>query len=201
MTFFVGRTKEFLRYMAYENYNGNFGSVYELESTKMPFYEVMNIPLYSFNDKLSCCVTSNKLNENLIVSEMILWCSVLPSNKDKSELDYIKKSYEIDYKQLPNDGDNHWSLKLYNIINSLDWLNQLESADLDIAFLLKDCDNYYLYRKRKGMIWVDSNLNISTKPFNDATLIKSNVVYLVDFKNNELVDLEWTPYSHFNLTE
>ena len=202
MTFFVGRTKEFLRYMAFENYNGSFGSVHKLNSTEPPFYILMNIPLYNFKDELTACVTTNKRVENLIVrDDLILWCCVRPSSKNKDELDYIKKSYTIDYKDKPNDLNELWSEKLFNIINHEDWLNKLEICDLNITFLLKDSDNYYLYRKREGEIWVDKNMNISTKPFNDAELIKSNIVYLVDFENNELIDLEWTLYSKLNITE
>ena len=202
MSFFVGRDKEFLRSMAYENYNGSFGSVYELDSNITPIYMLMNMPLYNFKDKLSVCVTSNKMVENLIAQDgLILWCSVLPSSKNKDELDYHKKMYCIDYKSKPNDLNELWSKKLFDIITHEDWLNKLETCDLNVAFLLKDSDNYYLYRKRNGEIWVDENLNISTKQFNNAELIKANVVYLVDFENNELIDLEWTPYSKLNITE
>lgn len=188
MSFFISKNQSFLKDTSYDNYNGFLGSVYDINSLLLPEYEIINLPVYNFQNKFYICNTSNKENINMIVSKtdnIVLWCNITEIEKQQDDLDRIKE----EYKKVDCTINN--SMLLFTLIHDVDWLNKLTNFNYNVSFIIKDNEYFYLYRKGDCLVYYDEQLNISTKHFNNSKILPENVMYLIDFENLKLIDLGW----------
>lgn len=103
----------------------------------------------------------------------------------------ILKSLEIERLQKELSSSCVWDTQLF-----LDYTYQKNSSglgpilsEIDGSFAcayLKENDFLYIFRNSPGILFVDSELNISSTKFNQSELLKSNCVYSLDLVNKKI---------------
>lgn len=167
MCFFLSNNTRFLKNHYAENYNGIVSSIHNIDENVLPL--VNSIPISSQlqdDDSYRICSSSSNITEVLDIKEFILWKTYL----------CISSPYDLSL-----------------IIKRFDWiaaLNNIDSSQHQIAFILNDCDYYYVYRNETGKLFYNNALTFSTKPFIGSLLLPSNTVFMLDFRNKLLIDLK-----------
>jgi hypothetical protein len=104
----------------------------------------------------------------------------------------IVKDFDIKRLQKKHGVDDPWDTRL--ILRELiadNWLDNLSEINGSFACIFQEDDMFFVFRNEISPLFYDSDLNISSVRFEGAIPLPANQVFVLDFEEKALIDMEF----------